>query len=430
MSPSTRCSLLMSLLLAACGSSPDAAPSPDPMTNREPSPPVTEDGGTPGEAPDAGSTPPKDPCAGGATGLVIERALALGGTSLHAGDTLTGTVAYRNCGSAPIALEDVVITARPPGGTHAGGPYDDFAPSKGATTVAAGATITLSASRTIAASDPAGSWIGYATYQDAAGTWHDGPDVAFTVAAANPGGVVGSNPQDPISDYTANQTFTLNSGKTDYYVSIPSSYDRTHKTPMALFVWLHGCGGQGRWDVEMVSPGQRGQPQDWISIALGGREGTCWNPMSDVPWVLAAISSVETHFDVNLKRVILGGYSSGGDLGYPTVFLHANLFAGILVENSDPFDNGYDANQLLAAASWKVNVVHLAHREDATYPIDTVRGELGTVKNAGFPTTLIEREGTHWDDAGATVNGQTVPGTAADLEAVLLPYIDGGWSAP
>jgi hypothetical protein len=199
---------------------------------------------------------------------------------------------------------------------------------------------------------------------------------------------------------------------------------------MTLFVWLHGCGGQGLYDASMVSPGQSGQPQDWISIALGGREGGCWQPMSDIPWVLAAISDVETHFNVNTKRVLLGGYSSGGDLGYPTVFLNAGLFAGILIENSNPFDNGYSANMLLPQASWKLNIVHLAHLEDTTYPIDNVRSELATVAAAGFPVTRIERAGTHWDEPGAMVAGQSVPGTAADLQSVLLPFIDHGWSSP
>jgi hypothetical protein len=432
--------------LAACASSASTS-SPDPMTTTNTQPAgdagAAADGAgrgpvAPAEAGadrDAGASPEggSDPCAG-ASGLVIDGALALSTTSPRLGDTLTGAVTYRNCASAPVSVQDIVITSRPPNATHAGGPYDDFAPSRGAVTVPAGGSVIVSASRTLVTTDPGGNWIGYATYEDETGTWHDGPDVAFTVTTATGGGdggtVVGSNPQNPMNGYTPDQTFTLNSGQSDYYVSVPSSYDPSHETPMTLFVWLHGCGGQGLYDASMVSPGQSGQPQDWISLALGGREGTCWQPMSDVPWVLAAISDIETRFNVDLKRVILGGYSSGGDLGYPTVFLNAGLFAGILVENSDPFDNGYDPTTLLAAASWKVNVVHLAHLQDTTYPIATVQSELATVKSAGFPVTVIERVGTHWDDPGAMVAGQTVAGTAADLQTVLLPYIDSGWSAP
>jgi predicted esterase len=386
-----------------------------------------------GAAGDAAAKPDAalDPC-GGAIGLVISTPLALATPTLSLGDTLRGTVTYKNCSSGPVSVAQVVLTSRPPGGTHANGPYDHLSPAQAATTIPPGTTITVSGSRRLATTDPVGNWISYATYQDTTGAWHDGPDVAFTVSG-NDGGtptVVGSDPTNPIDGFTPDETFTLNSGQSDYYVSVPTSYDPSHKTPMTLFVWLHGCGGQGLYDAGMVSPGQRGQSQDWITIALGGREGGCWQPKNDVPWVLAAIADVETRFNVNTKRVILGGYSSGGDLGYPTVFLNAGLFAGILIENSDPFDNGYDANMLLAAASWKVNVVHLAHLQDTTYPIDTVRAELGQVKSAGFPVTLIERAGTHYDGPGAMVKGQSVPGTEADLQSVLLPYIDAGWSTP
>jgi hypothetical protein len=52
------------------------------------------------------------------------------------------------------------------------------------------------------------------------------------------------------------------------------------------------------------------------------------------------------------------------------------------------------------------------------------------MKAAGFPVELIERPGTHYDEPGANVNGQPVPGTDPDIQSFLLPHMDDGWLAP
>jgi dienelactone hydrolase len=236
-----------------------------------------------------------------------------------------------------------------------------------------------------------------------------------------------SVPTDPIS-FSKSTVFTLNSSETEYWVYVPNSYDASHSTPTTLFVWLHGCSGFSAGDIYIVDPGGS---QDWISIAVGGREGECWNPNTDQSKVLAAIANMKTHFNVNPRRVILGGYSSGGDLTYRTAFYNASSFAGILVENSSPFrDTGSSQSESLAAASWKFNVVHLAHKQDAVYPIAGVKNETNAMTSAGFPLTLVEATGTHYDEPAAMVAGESVPGTSADLNTYLLPHIDDGWLSP
>ncbi len=243
---------------------------------------------------------------------------------------------------------------------------------------------------------------------------------------ANDAATASSVPSDPIS-YTADTPFTVDGGTTNY-VFVPSSYDSTNQTPTTLFVWLHGCGGFASGDIWTISPGGN---QDWISLAVGGEEGNCWNVDTDVALVLAALADIKTHFNVKPKGVVLGGYSSGGDLSYRTMFYNANLFAGLLIENSSPYrDTGSTEQQSLAAASWKFNVVHLAHLQDQTYPIAGVRTETDSMTAAGFPMNRIEVDGGHYDDPGAIENGHAVPGTNADLVTYLLPNLDAGWSAP
>jgi predicted esterase len=125
--------------------------------------------------------------------------------------------------------------------------------------------------------------------------------------------------------------------------------------------------------------------------------------------------------------VIIAGYSSGGDLAYRTIFYSADLFAGILAENTSPFrDTGSTPSQSLAAATWKFNDVHLAHLQDDTYPIDGVQDEITQMQHAGFPVTLTEEPGDHYDDDD-DVNDT---GTDNDLRHYLLPHINDGWLSP
>lgn len=250
--------------------------------------------------------------------------------------------------------------------------------------------------------------------------------IAQDSAATHDAATASSVPSHPIT-FPRNTPFTVDSGTTNY-VFVPTAYDGTHQTPITLLVWMHGCGGMSEGDIWSVSPGGT---QSWISLAVGGQEGNCWDVNSDPARVLAAIADIETHFNIRRRGVVLGGYSSGGDLSYRLAFYNAGQFAGVLIENSSPFrDTGSSMAASLAAASWHFNVVHLAHLQDTTYPIAGVRTETNSLMAAGFPMTRIEVDGGHYDNAGATENGHAVPGTSADLVTYLLPHLNDGWLAP
>lgn len=239
-------------------------------------------------------------------------------------------------------------------------------------------------------------------------------------------GSASSIPTSPIT-FEEGVPFELQSAESSYWVFVPTAYDESHMTPTNVFLWMHGCGGESYGDIFTVSPGGA---QDWISISLGGRDGACWDVNTDQAKVLAAVADLKTHFNVDPRRVILGGYSSGGDLAYRTAFYNSHAFAGVLAANTSPFrDTGSTQAQSLAAAEARFDVVHLAHLQDDAYPIAGVRAETDAMIAAGFPLTRVEVEGTHYDEPGAIVNGQPVPGTDADIQTHLLPHIDGGWTA-
>lgn len=244
-----------------------------------------------------------------------------------------------------------------------------------------------------------------------------GGDAPVTDAKTSP-----SYPVTPVSGIKKGDVLNVTYSGGSYSMFVPESYDISHGTPTALLLWSHGCGGNAYGDAWVVSPGGN---QSWITASLGGRDGKCWNTSTDSALVLGAIDDVSKKLNVDPRRVIIGGYSSGGDLSYRTAFTNAKRFAGIIAENTSPFrDTGAAQAALLAAAAWKLNVAHLAHTGDTTYPIARVRTETDALKAAGFPVTRIEMAGTHYDQDTAT------SGTTYDLRKYLLPFIDAGWKAP
>lgn len=242
----------------------------------------------------------------------------------------------------------------------------------------------------------------------------------LALALANSSHLLALEPRPPVD---GQGYFTLNSGASTYYGYAPDSYNPA--TPISLFVWMHGCGGQAYGDLYTVAPWATRANQSYIVISIGGRDGQCWNTNADAPKVLAAIDHVSRYFNINPRKVYLGGYSSGGDMTYRVGFENAARFAGLLAVNSDPFrDTGRNGEALMAAASWKINVAHLAHTGDATYPIAGVRANLATLQARGFPVQKIEQPGGHWE------NDTGVSGTNYNLRTFLLPYLDAGWVSP
>lgn len=280
-----------------------------------------------------------------------------------------------------------------------------------------GAARTVDVSAPLPAGLPAGAWTVTACA--------DGTDRVRERRERNNCRVVGSfTTTEPVSTvptapiaFPRGVPFRVGMPGGEYWAHVPASYDGTHRTPTQVLVWMHGCGGTARDDAYAVSPGGA---QDWVTVSVGGRDGACWSVPGDASTVLAALDDVRTHFNVDPRRVVVGGYSSGGLLAYQTAFRNAWRFAGVLVENAAPFyGTGSGPAESLAAAAWRFPVRHLAHTGDDVFPLATVRSELAAARDAGHPVTLVERPGQHWD-----------PQTVSDLRAYLLPAMAAGWVSP
>jgi hypothetical protein len=208
--------------------------------------------------------------------------------------------------------------------------------------------------------------------------------------------------------------FTRSSSLSSYVAYVPKAYDGTK--PMRLIVGVHGCGDSAanfaQWG---PNPYDTRTTQDWIGISLGGEDGNCWTAADDAK-VLAAVDDISSCFWVHQKKVVLAGFSSGGELTYRLGLGQASRFAGLLIEDSGLYAANGNPDGLLASAAWKINIAHRAHSSDTVFPLATVQADWAKTTAAGFPLTTSVVAGTH-------------DGTSTDWWSWLIPQSE-TWTAP
>ena len=291
--------------------------------------------------------------------------------------------ANANAGAAPSAGS---TASTPAAGTHAVPYSDNGAGSSGGATTSGGTTI--------------------------GGTTSGGTTSGGTV---DPNAGAGPKPTATCSvSKDSSGFFTRTSSQSSYVAYVPTSYDGTK--PMRLIVGVHGCGDTAanfaQWG---VSPYDTRTTQDWIGISIGGQDGNCWTAADDVK-VLAAVDDISQCFWVHQKKVVLAGFSSGGELTYRLGLGQASRFAGLLIEDSGLYAANSNPNGLLAGAAWKINIAHRAHTSDTVFPLATVQADWAKTTAAGFPLTTSVVAGTH-------------DGTSTDWWTWLLPQSE-TWTAP
>lgn len=211
--------------------------------------------------------------------------------------------------------------------------------------------------------------------------------------------------------------FVRNSGKSDYVAYVPASYSPSQ--PMRAIVGLHGCGDNmanfARWG---VNPFDTRSTQDHIGISVGGESGgnKCWSMGGDDDKVLAAVDDLAKCFWIHRAKVVVAGFSSGGQLAYRVGMKHADRFAGILIEHASLYAADSNPDGLLAGAAWKINVAHRAATGDTVFPIAKVRADWTKTTAAGFPLVTTETGGGH-------------DGSSNDWTGWLIPQ-SAGWTKP
>lgn len=203
-----------------------------------------------------------------------------------------------------------------------------------------------------------------------------------------------SVPADPV-DYEPGGIVKVGSSGKEYWVRVPTSYDDSHRTPSRLVVFVHGCGGVAQNEAQWIDSYVPAGDDELLMVPGLGKDGQCWDPSADAAPLLASVEDVKTHFNVDPKRVAIGGYSSGSTLAGQVAFAHAELFAGVYALPGRPFWSNDNRNQLMKDAAWKLNVAYRPHTGDEYYAIGDLRADRRVLQDAGFPVAFGEVGGGH-----------------------------------
>jgi predicted esterase len=205
-----------------------------------------------------------------------------------------------------------------------------------------------------------------------------------------------------------NGFFKRTTAKSDYVAFVPKSYAGK---PTTLVVGIHGCGDSAQnFATWAIAPWKTRATQSHIGISIGGKDGQCWDPNTDVEKVTAAIEDISKCYYVHQQKVVLAGYSSGGIMAYRMGLSSSDKYAGILIENSAL------GGASPSSAKWKINIAHTANTGDTTFPISKVKQDWAKIEAAGLPLLKREGNGTH-------------EGSGDDWSDWLLPKI-AAWKAP
>lgn len=210
--------------------------------------------------------------------------------------------------------------------------------------------------------------------------------------------------------------FTRSTSLGSYVGYAPASYDGTK--PVELVVAMHGCGDNAyNFATWGPNPYDGRATQQHIGISIDGATGNngCWAKGADDAKILAAIDDVMSCFWVHKHRVVLAGFSSGGEIAYRVALMHADRFAGLLVESSGLYANS-DEDTLVANASYKLPIAHVQHASDTVFNLGTVQADWAKLKTAGFSVTSWVTAGDH-------------NGTSTDWNTMLIPAST-GWVHP
>ncbi len=222
-----------------------------------------------------------------------------------------------------------------------------------------------------------------------------------------------------VSTADAQGLMPLRIGTATHSFRAPLEYNSKAPTPMPLLVVLHGCGDTANNAAKWMGNLWESKPEDirYAVLGVGGRDGACWG--DDTAIVRAAVDALAECIFVDRRRIVLGGYSSGGELALRTMYAHGGDYAGLLLEHSG-LSQAYpnqDLAQVTKTAPWAFPVTWVAGTNDSVFPIAQAREERDLMKAAGQPLKFIETPDDH--------EGRSIP----NWSSALLPTMV-GWITP
>ena len=239
-----------------------------------------------------------------------------------------------------------------------------------------------------------------------------------------------------------------------YGITLPENYDPGK--PARLYVWLHGRQNnttESEFIYTFLTRKNAGNPpvadQGQISLDCFGRvNGAGWHWAGEME-VFEAIAAVKQRFNIDDKRVILRGFSQGGEgawnisLHYPDRFAAAEVGAGTVSRNLERTDLPPFQKAMLSIwenmPAWALNIYNLPLAgHDGENDPGQLESSLRTraqlekegYASAGDPDYLRSQGAPgYWLQSKNTGHG-TSPLVRQRLDAFLKEYGDKGQSSP
>jgi poly(3-hydroxybutyrate) depolymerase len=174
-------------------------------------------------------------------------------------------------------------------------------------------------------------------------------------------------------------------GGGSYVAYVPSSYDKSRLYP--LVVALHGAGDTAGNYLSIIWQGNA-DANGFLAIAPEASaqvgSGYSWDPSQDPPKVLAAVQDMYDCYAVDLKHVILNGFSAGAILAYIIGLKASEYFSGLAIASGDLGTAEVYAGKLLPSA-WLIPVSNFQGDQDQNFPISIVEKGMQRLVDAGHP---------------------------------------------
>jgi len=239
-----------------------------------------------------------------------------------------------------------------------------------------------------------------------------------------------------------------------YGITLPENYDPAK--PARLYVWLHGRQNnttEAEFIYTFLNRRGAGNPpvadQGQIQVDCFGRvNGAGWHWAGEMD-VLETIAAVKKRFNIDGRRVILRGFSQGGEgawnlsLHYPDHFAAAEVGAGTVSRNLDRTDlTPYQRATLNIwenMSEWALNIYNLPFAghdgENDPGQLESSLRARAQLEKEGFPSVgdpdYLRSQGApgYWLQSKNTGHG-TSPLVRQRLDAFLKEYGDRGQSSP
>ncbi len=234
-----------------------------------------------------------------------------------------------------------------------------------------------------------------------------------------------------------------------YGITLPENYDPTK--PTRLYVWLHGR-QNNTTESEFIYSHLNGRPQTPPVADQGQIQLDCFGRVNGAGWhwagerdVFESIAAVKKRFNIDDQRIILRGFSQGGEgawhiaLHNPDRFAAAEVGAGTVSTSAErPGITPYQLSTLRIwenISEWALNIYNLPFaghdgENDARQLESSLRAR-AQLEKEGFPSAgdpdYLRSQGVPglWMQSKATGHG-TSPLVRQRLDAFLKEYGDKG----